>query len=55
MMYVPYSGDTKEVLEGYALISADIAKMVSRTLKSMASVFRLLFQKIRPAKLSLNS
>jgi hypothetical protein len=54
-MYIPYAGDTKELLEGYALISADIAKFVSHIVKSMASGFRSLSVKFRFSKLSLDS
>jgi len=54
-MYVPYLGDPNQVLQGYALIGAQIAKLVSRAVKSIAGVSRMLFVKFRPGKLSLNS
>jgi hypothetical protein len=54
-MYVPYLGDPDQVLKGYALIGAEITKLVSRTVKSIAGFIRLLLVKFRPGKLSLNS
>ncbi len=54
-MYVPYLGDPKTVLEGYAFIGAQIAKWVSFIVKSIAGIFRPLFVRFRTGKLSLNS
>lgn len=54
-MYVPNAGDTRQLLEGYSLISADIARFLAHTVKSIASVFRLQPVKTRSRKFSLNS
>jgi len=54
-MYVPYLGDPKTVLEGYALIGASIAKFVSRFVKFIANALRPAMVKEKFSKLNWNS